>query len=101
MNKEFFSVRIDSNNKIDWRKSSTKLQYSLIEIPLDIKNKCLEIMDKLNIKFAAFDFVVNKGNYYFLEFNANGQWLWLEIELKLNISKAIVKYLIGDTMDVK
>lgn len=101
INKEFYGVRIDSTNKIDWRKSSANLSYSLIEVPLDIKNQCLAIMDKLNIEFAAFDFIIKNETYYFLEFNANGQWLWLEIELELNISKSIVEYLIGDHIDVR
>ena len=36
-------------------------------------------MRKLNIKLACFDFVVDPdGNYWFLELNQQGQFLWIE-----------------------
>jgi len=35
------------------------------------------------------------GNYYFLECNPNGQWLWIEEDIGLPISKAIADYLNG------
>lgn len=94
VNKDFFSVKIESSNKIDWRKSGTKISYDVINLPSIIKEKCLQIMDLANLKFAAFDFIVKDNEYYFLEFNANGQWLWLEKELNLRISDAIISYLI-------
>ncbi|MBM7717718.1 glutathione synthase/RimK-type ligase-like ATP-grasp enzyme [Bacillus thermophilus] len=54
------------------------------------------MMEKLNIHFAAFDFIVNEHNYTFLELNANGQWQWLEEELNLGISDKIMEYLTGE-----
>ncbi|MGG3562740.1 MvdC/MvdD family ATP grasp protein [Neobacillus rhizosphaerae] len=91
-----YGVKINSSNNIDWRKKDSKISYSLIEVPQEIVNKCLIMMDSLYIKFAAFDFIVKDGNYFFLELNANGQWLWLEEELNLDISGSIINYLLGD-----
>lgn len=97
VNKKLFAVRIDSSNKIDWRKKDAKLKYSNIKIPKDISIKCLVMMEKLELKFAAFDFIVKDNEFIFLELNANGQWLWLEEELNLGIDKAIIKILKGET----
>lgn len=95
----FFGVKIDSSNKIDWRKRDAEIIYTRIDIPLDIKNKCLKMMEYFDIKFAAFDFIVYRGRYFFLELNANGQWLWLEEELGLDISNSIVNYLAGERVN--
>ena len=101
VNGNFFGVKIVSTNKIDWRKQDAKISYSQIDVPEDVANKCIKMMNKLNINFAAFDFIVKDGRYYFLELNANGQWLWLEEKLNLGISAAIVNYLIGEDFNVK
>lgn len=53
-------------------------------------------MDAFNLMFGAFDFIVTPRNeWVFLEVNPNGQWLWLERSLNLNISQKIVEYLIS------
>jgi glutathione synthase/RimK-type ligase-like ATP-grasp enzyme len=90
-----FAVRIEASNQVDWRKSDSINHYSNIVLPQDITDKCYKMMDKLNLRFGAFDFIVNNGNYYFLEVNPNGQWLWLEEALNLKISDCIYDYLTG------
>lgn len=94
--KQLFGVRIDSTDKVDWRKENAVLGYSKVQVSKEIEKKCLAIMKKLKLDFAAFDFIVRDGQYFFLEYNANGQWLWLEEELNLNISNSIISYLIGE-----
>ena len=47
-----------------------------------------------NLVFGAFDYIVTPQNeWIFLELNPNGQWLWLEEALKLDISNKIIEYL--------
>jgi glutathione synthase/RimK-type ligase-like ATP-grasp enzyme len=98
---ECFGVKVESSNNVDWRKKDAKVHYSKIKVPEDIEMKCYEMMDKLNIHFAAFDFIVNKQKYIFLELNANGQWQWLEEKLNLGISDKIVEYLTGEDKNEK
>ncbi|MBY0213871.1 hypothetical protein H7K07_22755 [Priestia aryabhattai] len=93
VNNQLFGVRIDSSDKVDWRKENAVLQYTKISIPTSICEKCLDMMKILNLEFAAFDFIVSEGEYIFLELNANGQWLWLETELNLGISDGIISAL--------
>ncbi|HCR3025572.1 TPA: MvdC/MvdD family ATP grasp protein [Serratia marcescens] len=89
----FFPVRIDSKDKIDWRKSDNQILYSNTDIPDEIKDKCLMFMLAFGIEYGCFDFIVHNETWYFLEMNANGQWAWLDAELNMNISGAILEYL--------
>lgn len=97
VDQEFFPVRIDSKDQVDWRKLENEVKYTSVEISSTLKQMMLRMMEKLKIKFAAFDFIVDTdNNLFFLELNANGQWQWLEEILNLSISTSIVNYLIGD-----
>ncbi len=89
-----FAAKIETNDKIDWRKYGSQNSYSLIKLPIEIEEGCLLMLNKLNLKFGAFDFIVNDDKYYFLEVNPNGQWYWIEEALGLNISDAVFNYLV-------
>ncbi|MGI2208546.1 hypothetical protein ACROAD_09715 [Shewanella baltica] len=90
-----FTVRIDSDNYIDWRKPDTINTYSTCSLPENISTQCRNFMNIVGMQFGCFDFIVKDEQYYFLEMNANGQWGWLEFELQLDISLSIVEYLSG------
>ena len=71
--KKVFSAKIESqefaDTEIDWRKGeSTHLKYKTIQLPNDIKEKCLGLNKILNLNFSAIDFILNKYNdFIFLE----------------------------------
>lgn len=95
INSIFYTVRIDTMNKLDWRKDYDNHKYMLIECPEKIKQQCLAMLKYFNLDFGAFDYIVTPDNdWVFLEVNPNGQWLWLEESLNLDISKQIVQYLL-------
>lgn len=95
INNTFFAVRIDSENKLDWRKNYRRLKYSIIECPKTIADICIMMMNDFKLSYGAFDFIVNENDeWIFLEVNPNGQWQWLEHELKIPISEKIVEYLV-------
>lgn len=96
INSSIYSVKIYSEDQVDWRRFNNNVKYELTQVPETLAQRCLAIMDELNIKYAAFDFIYDGLDYYFLELNANGQWLWLEKELGLDISKKIIEYLKGE-----
>jgi len=92
-----FSAGVDSQSNIetqvDWRKC--QLQFFKYKIPSDIRNKCIEIVKRLNLRFGAIDIIKDvNGNYIFLEINPNGQWAWIETQTQLPISDAIINELI-------
>lgn len=94
--KEIFSASVDSQSiggaSIDWRRE--KMRFEKYELPEDLKQKCLLLLEKLNISFGAFDLIKAKnGKYYFLEVNPNGQWVWIEKDTGQLISDSIIKFL--------
>ena len=54
---------------------------------------CLEFLQYFNLEFGCFDFIVDQQEtYHFLECNTNGQWMWIEDETQLPISKSIALF---------
>ncbi|MER2513408.1 MAG: MvdC/MvdD family ATP grasp protein [Nitrosomonas ureae] len=81
---------------IDWRKGANEiLRHERIELPLEIREKCIELVKQLGLRFGAIDLVLCKNmRYVFLEINPNGQWGWIEKRLGYDISGAIVNLLL-------
>lgn len=80
--------------KTDWRRGEVNLKHTRITLPSSLTNKCIELLVKLNLRFGAIDFVLDKnGDYFFLEINPNGQWGWIENKTGYNISSEIVNLL--------
>jgi len=86
------SSQDSDETKTDWRRGSNpNLQHSPHELPGDISNKCVNLVCKLGLRFGAIDLVLDqKGDYWFLEVNPNGQWAWIENRTGTPITKAIV-----------
>jgi len=91
INNKFYTVKIISDI-VDWR-NNINATFELIETPKIVFDECMKFIRYTNLKFGAFDYIVKDNIYYFLECNPNGQWLWLEIKLDLDISKNIMEYL--------
>jgi hypothetical protein len=82
----------DTESSIDWRKK--RLKFDHYNLPEPLKSKCLRLIRGLNISFGAFDFIKStNGQYYFLEVNPNGQWVWIEKDTGQLISDSIIKFL--------
>lgn len=95
---KIFSTEILSQNRheteVDWRKGENVLVHKRIDLPTDLEEKCTKLVNTLNLKFGAIDFILDKnGNFIFLEINPNGQWAWIEHQTNYPISKEIVEIL--------
>jgi glutathione synthase/RimK-type ligase-like ATP-grasp enzyme len=99
---ELFTCKINSQlldedkGKTDWRQGyDYGLTYEPYNLSPEIAGKCLLFLQRIGLNFGCFDLIVTPNNQYvFLECNPNGQWLWIEQETKLKISKAIADFLI-------
>jgi glutathione synthase/RimK-type ligase-like ATP-grasp enzyme len=97
---KFFTCRFDLpdyESVVDWRypENAEIVQYTEAKLPEEIELKTRHLLEKLNLKYAAVDFAVDaQGNFFFLEVNPIGQWLWIEEESGLKISAAIAAELI-------
>jgi glutathione synthase/RimK-type ligase-like ATP-grasp enzyme len=98
--KKVFPIKIQSQQnhatKFDWRKDQINVDYEIFDLPDKIEQKLLHLHQKFEVFFGAYDFIVDpQGEYYFLEVNPAGQWLWMEEALNLNISECIAEALIN------
>jgi glutathione synthase/RimK-type ligase-like ATP-grasp enzyme len=67
------------------------LKHELIELPNDLRKKIFEYLQRQGLVYSSLDFVLSKDNqFYFIENNPNGQWLWLELNTGTKISDAII-----------
>ncbi|GAA0735801.1 hypothetical protein [Clostridium oceanicum] len=91
-----YSVKIIKNDngiKDDWRKEKEDVKFIPINIPKEIENKCIKLIQKLGLKYGAIDMAICNNNYYFIEINPTGEWAWLVETAKLPIYKSIVNVL--------
>ena len=104
VDKQIFACKLNSRDLpadkggVDWRQGiENGIQYEKFCLPDPISTFCLKYLETMSLHFACFDFIVTpEGDYVFLECNPNGQWLWIEEETGLPISKAIADYLTGE-----
>jgi len=98
---EVFATKIDSQAnkqaKTDWRKEDfKKLRHEEYTLGSSVRERCLQLVRKMNLSFAAIDAIVTPENLLiFLEVNCNGQWAWIEAMTKQPISISIAKNLIA------
>ncbi len=95
--KEIYAASVNSQSKtessVDWRKSKMKFEKYLL--PYEIEQKCFLLLEKLNLSFGAFDLIKSTdGQYYFIEVNPNGQWVWIEKDTGQPIAESIIKFLL-------
>lgn len=96
-----FPCKIDSQamrpeqGGIDWRQGlDFGMRHSKFDLPEAISDFCVAFLKRLHLNFGCFDFIVTpNGDYVFLECNPNGQWLWIEHETGLPISRYIAETL--------
>jgi glutathione synthase/RimK-type ligase-like ATP-grasp enzyme len=93
---QHFATKIVSSIT-DWRKQQAVVKYEEYSLSNDISILVTKYLNHYDLDFGCFDLIKGKdGQYYFLELNPNGQWLWLEVETEVPIGKAIINYLKGE-----
>ena len=98
---KLFTCRIESqtdeHSKLDWRAGDIEnIPHSTYDLPIDIKQKIIKLVESYDLRFAAIDLIVTpKEEYVFLEINPNGQWAWIELMTKMPIGQSIAEFLNG------
>lgn len=96
---EHYVCKIESQKsaiaKDDWRRYDiANTPHTQIAPPPHINEAVTEFMKRLELPFGALDFIVTpSGDWYFLEVNPMGQWLWIEDLTGLRISQSIATWL--------
>lgn len=97
-----FVAEIDSQSDpaalVDWRRTARPdLPHRRASLPNAVRRSVLRLTRRLGLAFAAVDFVrTPTGEYFFLELNPSGQWLWLEDKLGFDISGAVADWLVWE-----
>jgi glutathione synthase/RimK-type ligase-like ATP-grasp enzyme len=87
-----------ARGKMDWRYvPPSELKIEEFELPDIIYKKCKAFMEIFGIVFGCFDFIVTPENeYYFLEINEQGQFLWIEdVNPKIKLLDCFTNFLIA------
>lgn len=75
-----FALRTPGNS-LDWRHDAAlrNLEVKAIRTPADVETGILRFAQKIGVSFGAMDFAVDhNGEWWFLEINEQGQFLWLD-----------------------
>lgn len=79
----------------DWRKLKDDVSFVPVKLPVDVKEKCVKLVQSLNLLYGAIDLVLYEKKYYFIEVNPTGEWAWLVDSANQKIYKSICNYLEG------
>lgn len=67
---------------------------SPIELPNELQERLLRMQQELGLVFGAYDLKLDaRGDFWFLEVNPSGQWLWVEIGGGHPISESLARIL--------
>jgi glutathione synthase/RimK-type ligase-like ATP-grasp enzyme len=62
-----------------------------VELKREDKSRCIKMINSLGLRYGAIDFLrAEDGQLDFLEINPTGDWIWIERQTKLPITKAVV-----------
>lgn len=65
--------------ELDWRSAGGELRFEQVDVPAAIISSSRRFLRQLGISFGCMDFIVSPdGEYFFLEINPAGQFLWIE-----------------------
>lgn len=82
----------DSDINQDWRIAEPENLIHIPDIlPDDYMSKLHKMLDILGLHFGAFDIIRNNEDYYFIELNPTGQWLWIEFLTGMPMIEAMVE----------
>lgn len=97
---EVYACRIDSQSAggetaIDWRHYNIpSTPHFAAELDRGLQDRLIKLVHELGLTYGAVDLVENPdGEFFFLEVNSMGQWLWIEDLTELPISMAIARHL--------
>jgi hypothetical protein len=73
-----FALRTPANS-LDWRHEVRNIDVETIQTPDHVERGILRFAEKTGVCFGSMDFAVDwNGDWWFLEINEQGQFLWLD-----------------------
>jgi len=93
--KEYFVGKIKTNTVLAYQGVEKEQQNNtVVQPPMSVKMKAIQIMTELNLTHGVFDFfVTDSDDWYFDALNPNGKFEWIEDIEGNDISSSIAKWL--------
>lgn len=97
----FIACKIDASKseygKVDWRVyDMAHTPHSKFALPGKIKNDIQIIKKKLSMEYMTIDFCIDaRGDFWILDINPFGKYLWIEDAIGEPITELLAKYLIN------
>jgi glutathione synthase/RimK-type ligase-like ATP-grasp enzyme len=93
-----FAVQIESQknkrSQVNWKGEEENLEFSVCKLPRAIQRKLVKLTANIGFQMATIDLIIAPNNqYYFIEINRPGQWLFLELLSGAQISNELIKQL--------
>jgi glutathione synthase/RimK-type ligase-like ATP-grasp enzyme len=82
---------------VDWRRGLPDgLRFTASTLGDETLERVVEVVDELGLQYAAVDLIETAdGTVWFLEVNPSGAYLWLERQLGLPVTNALVELLLS------
>lgn len=99
-----FACKIDATRsdagRMDWRAYDlANTPHSPYDLPAEISEDIIGICAQLKLDYATIDLCVTPAkDYYLLDINPFGKYLWIEYAIGAPITDAIARFLIGKSM---
>lgn len=94
---QLFTAEIDARDTaypVDMRMVLGESEVRPIQLPAAVTSALLKLQKRLGLVYGAIDVRrTDEGEYYFLEVNPAGQWMFVETRAALPISQAIADFL--------
>ena len=96
--KNIFAASLKWHNKggasPNWKVDPKNIVPTHIDLPEAVKSKLIKFMKIAGMRFGAFDLIRRGEEYFFVEVNVGGQWLWMNRERDgLPLLDCFVKFL--------
>ncbi|MEK6373088.1 MAG: MvdC/MvdD family ATP grasp protein [Acidobacteriota bacterium] len=99
VNDRIFPATIDSRGtdyEVDFRMSLGQAHTEASELPAEIAERLLAMMQRLRLVYGAADFrLTPDGDYVFLEINTGGEFLFIEERTGQPITQAVADWLVA------
>lgn len=98
--RQLFAAEIHSQDNertaLDWRHYDVDIPYRATELPPELADRCLTLVDSYGLNYSAMDLIVTpNGQYVFVENNPNGQFMFIEDKVpELAMTEALADCLI-------
>lgn len=86
---------------LDWRKEQAfertdSSEWKLFNLSAQVEKNIKSFLNQMGVDWGRIDFMLHEDDLIFLEFNANGQWVFLDYENKFGLLDAVIDYLCRD-----